>query len=68
MGGRIMKKNNIPFIEISDKFEEKTYKSSLIIGHITINLTQSFNWFQRLIIKLIFGFKIERININEKNM
>lgn len=63
-----MKENNIPFIKISDEFEEKTYKSSLIIGPITINLTQSFNWFQRLMIKLIFGLKIERININEKNM
>ena len=63
-----MKENNIPFIIISNKLNEKTYKSSLILGNITINLTQSFNWFQRLLIKLIFGFKIERININEKNM
>lgn len=63
-----MKENNIPFIIISNELNEETYKSSLILGHITINLTQSFNWFQRLMIKLIFGFKIERININEKNM
>lgn len=63
-----MKENSIPFIEISNELNEKTYKSSLIIGHITINLVQSFNWFQRLMIKLIFGFKIERIDINEKNM
>lgn len=63
-----MKENKIPFIIFSNKLNEKTYKSSLILGNITINLTQSFNWFQRLMIKLIFGFKIERIDINEKNM
>lgn len=63
-----MKENNVPFIEISNELNEKTYKSSLILGNITINLTQKFNWFQRLMIKLIFGFKIERIDINEKNM
>jgi uncharacterized membrane protein len=63
-----MKENNIPFIYISNELNKETYKSSLILGNITINLTQSFNWFQRLLIKLIFGFKIERININEKNM
>ena len=63
-----MKENNIPFIIISNELNEETYKSSLILGHITINLTQNFNWFQRLMIKLIFGFKVERIDINEKNM
>lgn len=63
-----MKENNIPFVEISNESNEKTYKSSLILGHIKINLTQSFNWFQRLMIKLIFGLKIERIDTNEKNM
>ena len=38
-----MKENNIPFIIISNELNEETYKSSLILGHITINLTQSFN-------------------------
>ena len=41
-------------------------KSKMRIGNITIFLDKKFNWFNRLMIRLIFGFKIEGVNDNEK--
>lgn len=37
-------------------------KSKMRIGNITIFLDKKFNWFNKLMIRLIFGFKIEEVN------
>jgi len=37
------------------------YKSKIVLGNVTIMLTKKFNWFHRLMIKLVFGIKIKNI-------
>ena len=37
------------------------YKSKLVFGNVSIMLTKKFNWFNRLMFKLVFGIKIEKI-------
>ena len=50
-----------PFLEISHEInEELNYKSKLVIGNITVRFTKKFNWFNRLMIRLVFGLKIEK--------
>lgn len=41
--------------------ENKTYqpKSKITIGNIEIYLEKRFNWFNRLMFKLLFGLEIE---------
>ena len=42
------------------------YKSKIVVGNITIMLEKKFNWFNRLMFKLVFGIKIENIKENNK--
>jgi len=51
-----------PLIEIEYKKKEEKYYSILIIGNMKIRNTKKFNWFHRLMFKLAFGIKIERID------
>ena len=41
--------------------EHKTYrpKSKITIGNIEIYLEKKFNWFNRLMFKLLFGLNVE---------
>lgn len=41
--------------------ECKEINSKIVIDNFTIYLTKKFNWFNRLMINLIFGLKIEKI-------
>lgn len=51
-----------PLIEINyRKKEEEKYHSILIIGNMKIRNTKKFNWFKRIMFKLVFGIKIENI-------
>lgn len=53
--------NRKPFLEINHEInEEFNYKSKLVIGNITVRFTKKFNWFNRLMIRLVFGLKIEK--------
>ena len=36
-------------------------QSKLIVGNITIYLDKKFNWFNRLMFKLLFGLRLEKI-------
>ena len=54
---------NTTFIINGSSFRP-SYKSVMKCGNVTINNTRNFNWFQRLMWKLFFGFEIE--NIKEK--
>ena len=38
------------------------YKSKLNFGGVDIFLTKKFNWFNRLMLRLIFGLKIEKVD------
>lgn len=44
------------------KIEKPTYQSKIVIGNFTIFLEKKFNWFHRLMIKLVFGIKIEKVD------
>lgn len=53
-------------ITITDKntikgLQSPPVKSKIIIGNLTIFNTKKFNWFQKKMIKLVFGIKIENI-------
>lgn len=58
-----------PFLEVK-LYDEKGemipeikegYKSELRVGNIYIRFTKKFNWFQRLMLKWIFGLNIYNI-------
>ena len=38
------------------------YKSKIIFGNITIMLEKKINLFHRLMIKLVFGIKVEKVS------
>lgn len=42
--------------------ETPKYKSKLTLGGVDIMLTKKFNWFNRLMLRLIFGLKIEKLD------
>ena len=53
--------------EIGDttfEFELKNpkYQSKIVLGNFTIFLEKKFNWFNRLMIKLVFGINIEKVD------
>ena len=52
--------NNKPVLEIRGVDTESDYKSRLVVGNITVRFTKKFNWFNRLMIRLVFGLKIEK--------
>jgi hypothetical protein len=64
-----MKAKEIPFLEIKlyDKegkeiiTEDTDFKSELVIGNIYIRFTKKFNWFQRFMLKIVFGLNIYNI-------
>ena len=43
----------------TQKLQSLPIKSKIIIGNLTIFNTKKFNWFQKKMIKLVFGIKIE---------
>lgn len=50
-----------PLIEIDYRKKEEKYHSILIIGNMKIRNTKKFNWFKRVMFKIVFGIKIENI-------
>lgn len=51
-------------IDYKETLKVKEYKSSMVIGNITINNIKKFNWLQKLMFKIFFGIKIEDIQEN----
>lgn len=43
------------------KLEKPKYQSKIVVGNYTIFLEKKFNWFHRLMIKLVFGINIEKV-------
>lgn len=54
--------NNQIYMQIDKLVED--YKSKIIVGNITMYCLKEFNWFQRKMLKMFFGFEVE--NIGEK--
>jgi hypothetical protein len=54
-----IKNENYIFVNING--QPIKYKSNLIIGNLAINNTKHFNWFHKLMWKLLLGIKIENI-------
>jgi len=55
--------NNQIYMQI-DKLAED-YKSKIIVGNITMFCLKRFNWLQRKMLNIFFGFEVE--NIGEEN-
>lgn len=45
-----------------EKIEIPKYKSKLTLGGVDIMFTKKINWFNRLMLRLIFGLKIEKVD------
>ena len=39
-------------------YKEPTYRSELKIGNLTVYNEKRFNWFNRLMMKIIFGWEV----------
>lgn len=51
-------------------FTEYNVQSKLIVDNITIYLDKKFNWFNRLMLKLLLGLRLEKIgnkNVSSDN-
>lgn len=57
-----MKNVNDFFYEVPEQYENR---SMITIGNLTVYLSKRFNWFNRFMIKLVFGFEVE--NIEKEN-
>lgn len=57
-----MKNNSLDntgfFVDVKS---ERDYRSKIELGNITIFVTKKFNWFNRLMLRLVFGLKIEGV-------
>ena len=51
----------IPLLEVARIEGPIIYKSELIVGNIIVRFTKKFNWFNRLMMKLVFGLNIKNI-------
>ena len=59
---KIIYGEEVPLIEIEYRKKEEKYHSILIIGNMKIRNTKKFNWFYRLMFRLLLGIKIERVD------
>ena len=48
-------------IDYKETLNVKEYKSSMIIGNITISNVKKFNWLQKMMFKIFFGIDIKDI-------
>lgn len=55
-----MKNNSLDDTEFFYEVKsERDYRSKIELGNFTIFLTKKFNWFNRLMLRLVFGLKIK---------
>lgn len=48
-------------IDSKEVLEAQKYRSSMIIGNMTINNIKKFNWLQKKMFKIFFGIEIKDI-------
>lgn len=54
-----------PLLTINREYwDNYNARSKLIVGNITIYLDKKFNWFNRLMLKLLFGLEVEILGGN----
>lgn len=53
-----VKEQELIRMDYKEDLKVKNYRSKLIIGNIQINNIKHFNWFQKIMWKLMFGIKI----------
>ena len=51
----------LPLLEMASVKSPIIYRSELIVGAITVRFTKKFNWFNRLMMKLVFGLNIKNV-------
>ena len=54
----------VPFLEVAGPgvhITQPPYLSELTLGNVVIRFTKSFNWFQRFMLKWVFGLDIKNI-------
>ena len=63
----IVNKYEYPFIKITKEINGKLEKpkSTIQIGNITIYCTKKFNWFNKLMIRLIFSWDVKDCGSND---
>ena len=44
----------------------KNYKSKLVVGNVTMFCTKKFNWFQRKMLNVFFGFYVSNLESEVK--
>lgn len=57
------KKGILIEVRPTEEQQQEYPKSKLTISVYTIYFYKEFNWFNRLMLRLLFGFKIERVSI-----
>ena len=53
--------DEVLWLSINRPTSTKDIKTYLKLGNITIGITKKINWFQKLMYKLFFGIKIEKL-------
>lgn len=48
-------------VDYKETLKVEEYKSSMVIGNITINNVKKFNWLQKMMFKIFFGIDIKDI-------
>ena len=57
-----LEQNKISINAETITIKSQEYKSKLNFGGVAILLTKKFNWFNRLMLRLVFGLKIEKVD------
>lgn len=57
--------NNSNIISIISKEPTIKYKSKIVYSNVEIMLEKKINWFHRIMLKLVFGIKIEILGDEE---
>lgn len=59
---KIEEMNEKTLFEVNfEKYRTENFKSSIIIGNRTFNCTKKFNWLNRKMMKIVFGFEVENM-------
>lgn len=61
----IKETTEIPFVEFTENpfVTPPVYRSELVIGNITVRFTKKFNLFHRIMLRLVFGLNIKKVEV-----
>ena len=56
-----------PLLKINrEYYDDYNARSKLIVGNITIYLDKKFNWLNKLMLRLLFGLKLEKVGDSDE--